>query len=72
MPIIHFMCFLLGLLSFSHFNPFILLIFSVITLSFLLVLLLLKIEQNSDLFVLYLWRSSNRVTFKVNYLLLAK
>ncbi|AZN69325.1 hypothetical protein DX910_14795 [Acinetobacter haemolyticus] len=34
MPIIYFMCFLLSVLSFSHFNPFILLIFSVIILSF--------------------------------------
>ncbi|QHI16489.1 hypothetical protein AhaeAN4_07765 [Acinetobacter haemolyticus] len=34
MPIIYFMCLLLSVLCFSHFNPFILLIFSVITLSF--------------------------------------
>ena len=33
MPIINFMCFLLGVLCFSHFNSFILLVFSVITLS---------------------------------------
>ncbi len=33
MPIIYFMCFLLSVLCFSYFNPFILLVFSVITLS---------------------------------------
>ena len=32
MPIIHFMCFLLGVLCFSHFNSFILLVFSFIAL----------------------------------------